>query len=129
MMEMGNELSELLLSALAAAGTVLAAVMTWLKGLQGFQFLRDTRLDLITEALEVGAIIAYDNYTAAIKAGREDGKLTSDERAHARKVAVDAAVEYLKETAPGVLHKVGRHVLDRSVATVARRLKSDDVIK
>lgn len=72
-------------------------------------------LELLAQAAAAGVSKAWTTYTAERKKASEDGKLTPEEAAMARKKAVDAALELLGDKGKALVQSVFKDGLDAAL--------------
>lgn len=77
----------------------------------------------VMEALDTGRHVAYAEYVKAIKAGRDDGKLTDDEKKQARTLAFEAAVKELKPEGVALLRSWGKPKIEKLLAGLVTKAK------
>ncbi len=118
-------LSELFHSDLGLAfiGTVLGGAWALFKSSDWFNRRRNARRERALEALEAGVEETYRTYVAAIKAARADGKLTEDERRHARHQARDRAIAFGLREGVDVLRELGEDYLDLWITRLVAKHK------
>jgi hypothetical protein len=120
----------------AAFGTVLTALLAWVgaklvKWLTSeWKWTESTGLaSAAWTAAQLGVMEAYQTYVAEIKKRSADGKLTQEERANARKIALDAAKAVLKSQGLGAVDDMIQPMLEAAVARLKGRLgKSPAVV-
>ena len=66
-----------------------------------------TKYDLALDCIAAGVEETWETYVRGIKAGAEDGKLTTEERAEARSHALQAAVAYARAAGLDLLEALG----------------------
>ena len=108
---------------LTLAGAFVGMVWTWLKSSEWFQRRRERRLARALEGIEAAVEETYRTYVEALKAGREDGRLTADERVRARSLARERAVAIARTDGVDLLREVGGDYVDLWIARLVRRLK------
>ena len=106
--------------ALAVAGFAWTAFRAsdWYKA-----HVKDAAYGKAVECLEAGVEKAFNVYVDAIKEARADGSLTADESAHARQLAIDAAIEYGKSQGVDVVAVLGQHYIDVLIQKIVDRVK------
>ena len=109
---------------LTVISAVIGAVWTAFKSSEWRENARTRRYAKAVEALEAGVEQTYRTYVQAIKAAREDGKLTEEERKQARELARDAAIEFGRTQGVDVLREVGAEYVDVWIAKLVQRLKN-----
>jgi hypothetical protein len=82
----------------------------------------DKRREKAIDCLEAGVDTSYRSYVQAIKHARDDGKLTPEEMAEAREIAITAAIDYGREKGVDVVKELGPeiHVM---IAWIVKALK------
>ena len=73
--------------------------------------------------LEAGVAQTFQTYTEAIKAGREDSKLTEEEKKHARRLARDKARAIAQREGLDLVKILGEDYLDVWIRKLVRKLK------
>lgn len=106
---------------LAAAG--LGAAWTFFKGTAWFERLQRRRFAKVLHVLEAAVDETYRVYVETIKAARADGRLTPEERRHARELARERALVLGRDQGIDVLAELGRDYLDLWIARSVKRLK------
>ncbi len=82
------------------------------------------RFSAALESLEAAVEATYRDYVEALKAASDDGRLTPDERAHARALARDRAVAIARANGVDLLRELGEDYLDLWIARLVRKLKA-----
>ena len=108
---------------LTVLGGVLGAIWTFFKGQAWYQRAKSRRYQKALTALEAGVQQTYDVYVRAIRAAREDGTLTDEERRRARCLAHEAAAALGESQGVDVLRELGEDYLDLWTARIVNRLK------
>jgi len=94
------------------AQTIVIAVIAFVVGLvKKLATVKKYKLGVGIEALQVGVLTTYDIMVRGLKAGREDGKLTDEERALVRANAIQVAVEYAKDKGMDLVKFYGKELL------------------
>ncbi len=110
-------------SALTALGWALGGLWTAFRASDWFARLRNERLRKAIDALEAGVDITYRTYVEAIKAAREDGKLTSQERREARRRARETAIQFGRSQGIDILQELGADYIDMWIERILRQVK------
>jgi hypothetical protein len=71
-----------------------------------------TRRAKAIDSVQAGVRSVYETYTREIKAASEDGKLTDEERAKARDLAKEAAIQFGKTNGVDVIKVIGQEFID-----------------
>jgi hypothetical protein len=108
---------------LAILGWALGGLWTAFRASDWFARLRNDRLRKAIDALEAGIDIAYRTYVQAIKAAREDGKLTVQECREARRRAREAAIQFGRSQGVDVLRELGADYIDMWIERILRQVK------
>lgn len=111
-------------SGLTLVGAVVGAMWAAFKSSDWYENARSRRYAKAVEALEAGVEQTYRTYVQAIKAAREDGKLTDEEKRQARELAREAAIEFGRTRGVDVLREVGAEYVDVWIAKLVQRLKN-----
>lgn len=77
----------------------------------------------VIEALDTGRHVAYVELVKGIKAGREDGKLTDDEKKQARNHAFEAAIKELKPAGVALLRSWGKPKIEKLLSGLVEKAK------
>jgi hypothetical protein len=104
------------------AGTVGVA-WTWFKGLDWFAQRRHDRHTIALMAIEAGVEHSFQTYVKAIKAARSDGKLTPEERKHARALAQQTALRIGRAQGVNVVRELGCEFLPVWISRMVREVK------
>jgi len=80
------------------------------------------------EALGTGIHETYEAYVRNIKAFSADGKLTDEERATAREMAITAARKFASARALAWMERVGQAVLESHVNRLVREAKATAIL-
>lgn len=111
-------------AALTLIGALVGTAWTAFRSSDLLRNARDSRFDKALQALEAGVELTYRTYVQAIKAAKEDGKLTSEEASEARQRARDAAVEFGRTQGIDVLNELGTPYIDLWIAKLVKNLKT-----
>lgn len=103
---------------------VLGAIALVVGVLVRSQFSRKHDLERVWVALQTGVNEVYRDYVKAIKAGREDGKLTPLEKDIARAKAVEVAKELLAREGIALAKYYGPRIAASIVSMMADRSKT-----
>ncbi len=106
--------------ALAIAGSILGAAWSVLKSQTFLRHRKRSRFDRAIVALEAGIDEVYRTYVREIKRARADGKLTSAEAAHARRLARDRAIRLGRNDGVDVIKEIGADYLDLWIGKLLR---------
>ena len=104
-------------------GTLLGGIWTLFKSTELYARIRRWRCERALLALEAGVMATYETYVREIKASREDGKLTSEERREARRRAKEYAIDLARSQGLDIVRELGQHYLDAWLERLVRRLK------
>jgi len=110
--------------ALTLIGGLLGLAWTAFRSTDLVRNLRDRRFDKALETLEAGVELTYRTYVQATKAAKEDGKLTPEEAAEARRRARDAAIEFGNTQGIDVLEALGSPYIDFWISKLVKDLKT-----
>jgi len=105
-------------------GTVLAGVWSLFKSTELYARLHRRRCERALLALEAGVMNTYETYVREIKASREDGKLTSEERREARRRAKNYALDLARSEGLDIARELGHTYLDAWLERLVRKLKN-----
>jgi hypothetical protein len=110
---------EVLVLALLILFSILSTALTWFKGSEYWGRVKDTRWATAVSAVDAAVTEVYENYVRDLKNGREDGKLTDEERREARDRALSLAIDIGKTRGVDVMAEIGtsfvRDVLEDAV--------------
>ena len=109
--------------ALTLMGSVLGTFWMGLRGSTWFNRIRERKLRRAIDALEAGMVHTYDTYVRAIKIARADGKLTEEERRHARDLARQAAIEFAQSEGIDLVQELGDHYINLWLNRLLRKAK------
>ncbi len=104
-------------------GTVLGGVWTLFKSSEWYGRMRRRRFRRALQALETAVEETYRAYVSNIKAGREDGRLTDDEKRRARSLARERALRIARNDGVNLLRELGEDYLDAWTAKLVRKWK------
>lgn len=104
-------------------GAVLTGLWTLFKTTEWVAQARNRRYYRAVEALEAAVEETYRTYVQAIKAASADGKLSADERRHARELARERAIEFGRTVGVDVLRELGAHYIDLWISRLINRAK------
>jgi len=110
--------------ALALIATVIGGIWTAFKSSNWFQRRRQRRIDRAIEFLEAGVEETYRTYVRALKAAREDGKLTEAERRRARELARHHALRLARNRGVNLLRDLGGDFVDLWIDRLVQRRKA-----
>ena len=82
------------------------------------------KLEVAIKALEVGVNDTYRAYVRAIKDAKADGKLTDDEKEHARELAIAKAMQIAKEVGLDLVKYYGKEYLPVIIEKIVQRNKT-----
>jgi hypothetical protein len=108
---------------LTIVGAAIGAAWTAFKGIDWFAQRRHVRHTIALMAIEAGVERSFQTYVKAIKAARRDGKLTPEERKHARALAQNAAIRIGRAQGVNVSRELGREFLAVWISRMVRELK------
>ncbi|HIJ74473.1 MAG TPA: hypothetical protein HPP83_10275 [Candidatus Hydrogenedentes bacterium] len=108
---------------LTILGTVLGGIWTFFKSTSWYARQRRRRYYRAIEALEAGVEQTYRTYVRAIKEASADGRLSDEERRHARQLAREAAIAFGRTEGVDVLRELGEAYIDLWIAKLVQRLK------
>lgn len=108
---------------LTLIGGMLGLVWAAFKSSEWYERARLMRLERAVDALEAGVEATYRAYVQALKESRADGRLTQDEREHARDMAIRSAVEFGRTRGIDVVRELGRDYLDLWLTRVVNAAK------
>lgn len=103
----------------------LGALWTAFRSSDWLSRMKNERFRKALEALEAGVEQTYRTYVRALKAGREDGKLTDEERRQARALARETAMAFGRTQGIDVLEALGRDYVDLWIAKLVKNFKSE----
>lgn len=109
---------------LGMIASVLGTIWTLFRGSEWLQSRRAQRYQRAVDALEAGVERTYQTYVATIKAAREDGKLTRAEKARARRLAREAAIEFGQTEGIDVARELGRSFIDMWLSRIVQEKKT-----
>lgn len=109
--------------ALTLAGSILGAFWMVLRGSRWYERIRSQQSRRAVDALEAGVDRTYETYVRAIKEAREDGKLTAEERRHARVLARQAAIEFGNREGIDVARELGDHFINLWIRRLLKKVK------
>lgn len=89
------------------------------------EWMRQRRLSTLWDAATTGVIGALQTYVEAAKS-ENGGKLTEDMAAHAREMARNYMVAFMKTQGVDILREYGQDVLDYLIEAILRQLKLDN---
>ena len=95
---------------------------------KGLKWIKDKKLVVAAQSLEAGVEAVYQTYIKGLKAGREDGKLTEDEKSYARDLAIQKAKEFAAEEGVDLLKVYGAMYLPVLVEKLVKRSKTAGAI-
>lgn len=104
-------------------GTLLGGLWSLFKSTELYARIRRRRCERALLALEAGVMNTYETYVREIKASREDGKLTSEERREARRRAKNYALDLARSEGLDIARELGHTYLDTWVERLVRKLK------
>ncbi len=110
-------------AALALVGAAMGVAWTTFKGVDWFAQRRNDRHNVALMAVEAGVEHSFQTYVKAIKAARADGKLTLEERKHARALAQATALRVGRAQGVNVVHELGREFLPLWITRMVGELK------
>lgn len=102
---------------------VVASVWTAIKASEWRRRVKDKRFSTAIDAVELGVRSVYESYVRELKAGRDDGKLTAEERAEARRRATSIAMDWGLEHGVDVVREVGHGAFDLAIERVLAQIK------
>lgn len=108
---------------IAIVGAAIGMAWTAFKGLDWVAQRRHDRHNTALMAVEAGVEHSFQTYVKAIKAAREDGKLTLQERKHARALAQATALRVGMAQGVNVVHELGREFLPLWITRMVGELK------
>ena len=108
---------------LTLAGALASAVWTWVKSSAWFQRRREQRMARALDSLEAAVEETYRHYVGSLKAAREDGKLTHDEKQRARNLARERAIAIARTEGVDLMRELGGDYVDLWIARLVRKLK------
>ena len=108
---------------LTLVGTAMGTIWTIVKSSEWYSRRRNRRYHDAILSLEAGVDQTYRTYVQSIKEGREDGRLTKEERRRARQLARQTAVRYGQTTGVDVLRELGDDFIDVWIGRMVRRMK------
>jgi hypothetical protein len=108
---------------LTLVGTAMGTMWTLIKSSEWYARRRNRRYHDAILSLEAGVEQTYRTYVQSIKEGREDGRLTGEERRRARQLARHTAVRYGQTTGVDVLRELGEEFIDVWIGRMVRRMK------
>ena len=109
--------------AVTILGSIVASVWTFFKSRELSESLKEEKHATAIEALEAGVEHTYRLYVESLKEGREDGKLTSEEKKLARQKALACAQEYGLTRGVDVIEQLGKEYIPVLIARIVRSLK------
>lgn len=104
-------------------GAAIGMAWTAFRGLDWVAQRRHDRHSTALMAVEAGVEHSFQTYVKAIKAARADGKLTLQERKHARALAQATAVRVGLAQGVNVVHELGREFLPLWITRMVGELK------
>jgi hypothetical protein len=118
-------LEELMVSetVLTLVATIAGLVWSALKATEWHTQLDAQREVRAVEVIEVAVEETYRTYVQALKAAREDGKLTQEERRAARQRAKQRAFQIARQDGVDLLFALGPHRVDLWIEKVVRCFK------
>ena len=108
---------------LAVVGAAIGSVWAAFKGSDWFAQRRHDRHNTALMAVEAGVEHSFQTYVKAIKAARTDGKLTAEERKHARALAQETALRVGRAQGVNVVRELGREFLPVWISRMVGELK------
>ncbi len=114
-----------LLTSDTGAALVLGLVGLVFAGLKRLETVQAYELERALDCIRLGVEETYQNYVRALKQSREDGKLTAEERAAARAMAVNAALQYARDQGIPLLKTYALEYLPVLVEKVLRQSKAE----
>ena len=104
-------------------GAIFGSLWTFFKSRDWYARARGKRYYKAIHALEAAVEQTYRTYVVAIKEARADGRLSRDEKRHARDLARAAAIEFGRTQGTDVLTELGDDFLDLWIAKIVKRFK------
>lgn len=108
---------------LSLAITVFGSIWTAFKTSGVLKGKKKKKYRQALRVLEAGVAQTFQTYTEAIKAGREDGKLTEEEKKHARRLARDKARAIARREGLDLVKILGEDYLDVWIRKLVHKLK------
>lgn len=106
------------------AVAVVGAALSFFFGSKIWTQWKDGRYDKALKAVQAAVWEVHETYAREIKAGREDGKLTKEEREMARSKAIQRAIQIGKTKGVDVIIEIGEEVLPMLVSMISKHFKS-----
>ena len=100
---------------MGAIVAVIAAAWGWLKRNKK---IRQYKADMAMNFVQAAVTETYNTYVHERKAAWEDGKLTDEERATARQMAIDTAIDYAKDNGLDLVKYYGKEMLPSVIERV-----------
>lgn len=104
-------------------GGAIGIAWTGFKSLDWIEQRRQDRHTVALMAIEAGVEHSFQTYVRAIKAARANGKLTQDERKHARALAWNAAIRMGRAQGVNVVRELGHDFVPVWISRMVRELK------
>ncbi len=114
-------------TALTIVGGLLGTAWTFFRTQGWYRRSKKRRYFRALRALEAAVERTYRTYVRSIKRGREDGKLTEEEAANARRMARRAALVFGRTEGVDVLREIGQDYLDLWLSRVLRKARRRSV--
>ena len=105
-------------------GIVAMLIVSAVQATTWYQRICIGRKKKAVDAVLAGVQHTYDVYTKSIKEGRQDGTLTAEEKAKARQLAKEAAIEFGRTQGVDVIKSIGEEFIDFYIARSVKALKS-----
>ncbi len=101
----------------------VGSVWTAFKSMEWIAKRRHDRHNTALMAVEAGVEHSFQTYVKSIKAARTDGKLTAQERRHARALAQETALRVGRAQGVNVVRELGREFLPVWISRMVGELK------
>ncbi len=108
---------------LTIVGAAAASMWIAFRGIDWIAERRHARHNTALMAVEAGVEHSYQTYVKAVKAARSDGKLSSEERKHARALAQETALRVGRAQGVNVVQELGREFLPVWITRMVGELK------
>ena len=104
--------------------TIVAIVYSFVKASDWYkEHVVGSKREKAIDAIIAGVNKTYEEYTKEIKAANNDGKLTKEERAEARRLAKEAAIEFGKKNGVDIVRNIGEDFIDSYLENAVREMK------
>lgn len=105
-----------------ALAALMGGIWTFFKTHEWRERVRGKRYEEAVLALEAAVELTYRTYTESLREASQDGELTAEERARARALAREAAIEYGRRRGVDVAAELGKEYVDFWLEKLARKL-------